>query len=74
MNTKIRLLSQTIIKTINESDVPLEAKRLIVVEILQQLNEESNKAINSEIAQMKQQENQEKEESQDGIPENVQSD
>lgn len=62
MNTKIRLLSQSIINTFNQSDVPIEAKRLVAVEILQQLKQESDRIIKLEIDEQKRQEEQKKQE------------
>ena len=49
MNTKIRRLEDQIVALLNESDVPIEAKRLIVAEVHGLLTKESDKIIAFEI-------------------------
>lgn len=42
---KVREFSQTIINFINESDLPMEVKRLALLEIYNQIEEEAQKVI-----------------------------
>lgn len=46
---EIRKFSQSIINFTNESELPLEVKRLCFAEILQQIENASNKQISAEI-------------------------
>jgi len=49
MNTKIRSLEDQIVSLLNSSDVPIEAKRLIVSEVYGLLTKEADKTIAHEI-------------------------
>ena len=49
MNKKIRELEDKIIATLNESDVPIEAKRLIIANVLNLVMKEADKVIAYEI-------------------------
>ena len=49
MNTKMRALEDDIISLLNGSDVPIEAKRLIVSEVYGLLTKEADKTIAHEI-------------------------
>ena len=50
MNTKIRKLEDEIIDALNKSDVPIEAKRLIISDVLHIVTKEADKAIALEIS------------------------
>ena len=50
MNTKIRKLEDEIINVLNKSDVPIEAKRLIISDVLHIVTKESDKTIAMEIS------------------------
>ena len=45
MNKKIRELEDKIIATLNESDIPIEAKRLIIANVLNLVMKESDRVI-----------------------------
>lgn len=49
MNKRIRELEDRIIATLNESDVPIEVKRLIISNVLNLVMKESDKVIAYEI-------------------------
>jgi hypothetical protein len=49
MNRKIRQLEDDVISVLNGSDCPIEAKRLVVANILNIIEKEADKAILSEI-------------------------
>lgn len=50
MNLKTRELSNGLIRQINQSDVPIEVKRLIVKDIMSQLEKEANEVIAAELS------------------------
>ena len=50
MNIKTRELSNGLIRQINQSDVPIEVKRLIVKDIMSQLENEADEAIGAELS------------------------
>ena len=49
MNFNIRKLEDDIISILNGSEVPIEAKRLILAEILDKVNKEAERVISLEI-------------------------
>lgn len=49
MNTKIRLLEDQIVKALNGSDVPIEAKRLILADLLNIVTKKADEIIAQEI-------------------------
>ncbi len=49
MNTNIRNFENAIINFINQSDLSIEIKRIVLYEIYSQLKEEADKIINYEI-------------------------
>lgn len=51
VNTQIRQFREDIIATTNASQLPIEVKRLVFVEVMQQINNMADKVINEEIAQ-----------------------
>lgn len=51
VNTQIRQFREAIISQTNESELPIEVKRLVFVEIMQQIQETADSAIRNEIAQ-----------------------
>lgn len=48
-NTNIRQLEDNIIEILNQSDVPLEAKRLVVADVLHIVTKEADKEILNEL-------------------------
>ena len=50
INTKIRKLEDEIIETLNKSDVPIEAKRLIISDVLHIVTKEADKGITLELS------------------------
>lgn len=59
-NYEIRLFEQSLIKYINDSDVPIEVKRIIISSVLNQLTEAANKEVEDELTDKKAKENTEK--------------
>lgn len=51
MNLKVRMLQENIYALLNESDLPVEVKRLILKEVYQTVFNASEKEIEKEIAQ-----------------------
>ena len=49
MNLIIRRFEQKLISCINDEPLPIELKRLVLKDILEQVEAESNKAINIEL-------------------------
>ena len=49
MNTKIRLLEDQIVALLNGSDVPIEAKRLILADIQNLVTKKADQVIRQEI-------------------------
>lgn len=49
MNTKIRLLEDQIVAALNGSDVPIEAKRLILADLLNIVTKKADEIIAQEI-------------------------
>lgn len=49
MNTNIRNFENAIINFINQSDLSIEIKRIVVYEIYSQLKEQADKIINYEV-------------------------
>lgn len=45
MNTKIRKLEDEIVNILNKSDVPIEAKRLVISDVLHIVTKEADKTI-----------------------------
>lgn len=64
MNLAIREFQQSIINYINETKLPLEVKRLVLVDIARQVSEASDMQIKSEVAQR------DKEGNEDAVSEN----
>lgn len=56
MNYKIRDLEDNVISLLNASDVPIEAKRLIVQNVLNLITKQADKVIVEEIQEMKKEE------------------
>lgn len=48
INTKIRQLEDSIIQLLNESDVPIEAKRFVLLHLTHLVEKEADKAILNE--------------------------
>ena len=59
MNLEIRKLEETIVSVINSSQIPTEAKRLVVADVLRKLEVQADKEVMLEIQIAKQ--NEEKE-------------
>ena len=53
MNTKIRLLEDQIVALLNGSDVPIEAKRLILADIQNLVTKKADQVIRQEIKAQK---------------------
>lgn len=53
VNTEIRKLEMSLISLCNKSSAPLEAKRLVFLEVLHKLEEASQKAISLELEESK---------------------
>lgn len=51
MNLKVREFQQAIINFANQSDLPIEVKRLCVADVLKQLEEQANEALRKEVLQ-----------------------
>lgn len=51
MNLKIRRLEEDIVAILNDSDVPMEAKRLVVQNILNVVENNANEIIKQELSQ-----------------------
>ena len=51
VNTQIRQFREDIISATNASPLPIEVKRLVFGEVMQQINNMADKVINEEIAQ-----------------------
>ena len=51
MNSQIRQLENELIGVLNDSDVPIEVKRLVLLEVLSMAEKESNKTITLEMHQ-----------------------
>ena len=56
MNYKIRDLEDNVISLMNASDVPIEAKRLIIQNVLNLITKQADKVIVEEIQEMKKEE------------------
>ena len=52
---EIRIFTQDIINYTNASPLPIEAKRLAIMEILRQVNNEADRVIQSELEERKKQ-------------------
>lgn len=48
-NTNIRKLEDEIIEILNQSDVPMEAKRLVISDVLHIVTKEADKEITNEL-------------------------
>ena len=59
MNLEIRKLEETIVSIVNSSQIPTEAKRLVVAEVLRKLEVQADKEVMLEVQMAKQ--NEEKE-------------
>lgn len=51
MNLKVRMLQENIYALLNESDLPVEVKRLVLKEVYQTVFNASEKEIEKEVAQ-----------------------
>jgi hypothetical protein len=51
MNLKIRKLEEDLISVLNNSDIPIEAKRLVVQNILNAIENKADKIIMQELSQ-----------------------
>lgn len=49
MNLKIRLFKQSIVNFVDESDLPVEVKRMVLGEINNEIEKQANLAINAEL-------------------------
>ena len=72
-NLKIREFSQAIINFVNDSPLPIEVKRLTLVEILHQIDSAANSILQREISERDSMQ-QEKEEQDNGTEEAVRQD
>lgn len=63
MNFKIRMLRDAIIKTINEAGLPIEVIRLILVEIISEVDKQAEKQILEEANNQNKNQKEEMEES-----------
>lgn len=72
-NLKIREFSQAIINFVNDSPLPIEVKRLTLVEIVHQIDSAANSILQREIAERDRMQ-QEKEEQDNGTEEAVRQD
>ena len=72
-NLKIREFSQAIINFVNDSPLPIEVKRLTLVEIVHQIDSATNSILQREIAERDRMQ-QEKEEQDNGTEEAVRQD
>lgn len=59
MNLEIRKLEETIVSIVNSSQIPTEAKRLVVADVLRKLEVQADKEVMLEVQMAKQ--NEEKE-------------
>lgn len=57
MNVEFRRLQENLVDLINSAQLPIEGKRLVVLEILHKLEVEAERIIYQEIEAQKQQEN-----------------
>lgn len=57
MNVEFRRLQENLVDLINSAQLPIEGKRLVVLEILHKLEVEAERIIYQEIEVQKQQEN-----------------
>lgn len=77
-NLKIREFSQAIINFVNDSPLPIEVKRLTLVEIVHQIDSAANSILQREIAERdrleQEKEEQEQEEQDNGTEQTVQPD
>lgn len=55
MNVELRKLQESLVDSLNQARLPIEAKRLVVCEILHKLEEQANKEIVYEIQEMNKQ-------------------
>lgn len=60
MNTALRKFQEELVDLTNSAQLPVEAKRLVVCEVLHKLEIEANRAIAYEIQEQKKQEESEK--------------
>lgn len=51
MNFKIRMLRDAIIKTINEAELPIEVIRLVLIEIMAEVDKQANAQVLTEANQ-----------------------
>ena len=51
MNLKIRMLEENIVAILNDSDIPIEAKRLVLQNILNVVENNANEIIKRELSQ-----------------------
>lgn len=72
-NLKIREFSQAIINFVNDSPLPIEVKRLTLVEIVHQIDSAANSILQREISERDRMQ-QEKEEQDNGTEEAVRQD
>lgn len=61
MNLEFRRLQENLVNQINAAQLPIEGKRLVVLEILHKIEMEAERIIIQEIEEQKQQENTRKE-------------
>lgn len=59
MNLEIREFENAIINFCNASALPMEAKKLVMLDVLQQMKEESDKAVKMELAERSRKEQEE---------------
>lgn len=71
-NLEIREFSQAIINFTNSSQLPLEVKRLVMSDILHQLDSASNTILQSELAERDRKSKEEQEEQDNGTVEDLQ--
>lgn len=57
MNLELRWLQENMVELINSANLPIEAKRLVVCEILHKLEVETEKIIYNEMQEKKKEEN-----------------
>lgn len=73
-NLEIREFSQSIINFTNQSPLPMEVKRLALADILSQVADAANSAVQAELATRTAKEDKQKEEQDHGIEQAVQPD
>lgn len=71
-NLEIREFSQAIINFTNSSQLPLEVKRLVMSDILHQLDSATNTILQSELAERDRKSKEEQEEQDNGTVEDLQ--